>query len=921
MALPVVSRPAEQRAVSEFLAAAAVKPAALVLEGDAGIGKTTVWLDGLERASDAGFRVLSTRIAETESVLAYAGLAALLEGVETAAFEALPSPQRLAMDRVLLRITSDGPMTDQRAVGASVVSVLEYLARDRPVLVAIDDLQWLDQPSMQIVSSAARRLRGPIGVLATVRTGPDGVSLGSSFELSRPDRLRRIALRPLSLGALHAVVAQRVGRSFPRPKMLQIHDVSGGNPFYAVELAQAIDDGSWDDRTFLPGSLAELVRARIGSLAVPSRAALLAAACLADPTVEIVAQAVGTGTDEIVTALEEAEDKGIVGIDGHRLYFTHPLLVRGVYSESSPADRRRMHRRLAEILDEPELRARHLALAAAASGDPLTLQSLDSAAQMARLRGSPAAAAELLELAIGLGGDTPERRILTAANHFDAGDPGQARIQLDRTVDGLGPGALRAAAMQLLAIVRLHDDSFLEAAGLLERAIDECGDDEASRVQMAVMLGYALYNGGRTEEAVRHIDDAVASAEGLARGDLISQALGMRTTMRFLIGDGFDEESMARARQLDDQSDNMPLAARPVVQHALLCAWSGQYDRARDELAAIRQRCSERGEESEQVFLSFHTALVHVWQGSFAEAAQVSEDLMDRAVQLNGDLPMFIALTVQSMSNAYAGRVADVRRDSADALAAARRCGSQRLAEWPVANLAFLETSLGNYGQALTTLEPLLANLAAAPHTTEIISASFVPDAVEAMVALGRLDEAEEIIDNFEGNGARLDRAWMRAVGARCRGMLLAAHGEVDAAAEAVARAMNEHHRLGMPFEQARTQLLLGQIERRQRRRDASAATVRTALAAFERMGTPLWADRARAELPRSDSGRSRAVGLTAVEQRIAELAASGVTNRDMAAALFISPKTVEANLTRIYHKLNIHSRAELGRIMGRVDS
>jgi DNA-binding NarL/FixJ family response regulator len=282
---------------------------------------------------------------------------------------------------------------------------------------------------------------------------------------------------------------------------------------------------------------------------------------------------------------------------------------------------------------------------------------------------------------------------------------------------------------------------------------------------------------------------------------------------------------------------------------------------------------------------------------------------------------MFIALTVRSMSNAYAGRVAEVRRDTEDALAAARRCGSHRLSEWTVTSLAFLETSLGNYGQALTTLEPLLANLAAAPHSTEIISASFAPDAVEAMVAVGRLDAAGEIIGILEANGARLDRVWMKAVGARCRGMLLAARGDVEAAAEAVTRAMDEHRRLGMPFEQARTQLLLGQIERRQRRRDASAATVRTALAAFERMGTPLWADRARAELSRSDSGRSRAVGLTAVEQRIAELAASGVTNRDMAAALFISPKTVEANLTRIYRKLNIHSRAELGRIMGRVDS
>jgi DNA-binding NarL/FixJ family response regulator len=299
----------------------------------------------------------------------------------------------------------------------------------------------------------------------------------------------------------------------------------------------------------------------------------------------------------------------------------------------------------------------------------------------------------------------------------------------------------------------------------------------------------------------------------------------------------------------------------------------------------------------------------------------VSEDLMDRAVQLDGDLPMFIAFTVRALCNAYAGRVDEVRRDTEDALAAAQRCSSHRLSEWTVASLAFLETSLGNYGQALTTMEPLLANLAAAPHSTEIISASFAPDAVEAMVAVGRLDAAEEITAILEANGARLERVWMKAVGARCRGMLLAARGDVEGAAAAVTRAMDEHSRLGMPFEQARTQLLLGQIQRRQRRRDASTATLGSALAAFEKMGTPLWADRARAELSRSDTGRRSNVGLTASEQRIAELAASGVTNRDMAATLFVSPKTVEANLTRIYRKLNIHSRAELGRIMGRGDS
>jgi DNA-binding CsgD family transcriptional regulator len=233
--------------------------------------------------------------------------------------------------------------------------------------------------------------------------------------------------------------------------------------------------------------------------------------------------------------------------------------------------------------------------------------------------------------------------------------------------------------------------------------------------------------------------------------------------------------------------------------------------------------------------------------------------------------------------------------------------------------LGFLEVSLGNYDAALSTLAPLLSNLNVAPDATEIPAASFVPDAVESLVALGRLAEAEPLVDVLERNGARLDRAWMLAVGARCRAMLLAGRGDIDAASVAAHEAMAHHDRLAMPFERARTQLVVGQLQRRQRKRDAASATLREALATFEDLGVPLWAKRARAELNRSSGTRTRAE-LTASEQRVAELAATGVTNREVAAALFISPKTVEANLTHIYQKLGIRSRAELGRLMGRAD-
>jgi len=231
-------------------------------------------------------------------------------------------------------------------------------------------------------------------------------------------------------------------------------------------------------------------------------------------------------------------------------------------------------------------------------------------------------------------------------------------------------------------------------------------------------------------------------------------------------------------------------------------------------------------------------------------------------------------------------------------------------------SLGFLAVSLGDYAQALTSLQPMLDVFDALPGS-EIMTATFIPDAVEAMIGVGRHADAVPLIEELEQNGALLGRSWMIAVGARCRSMWLAATGDIAAATRMAEDAMTEHERLPMPFERARTLLLLGQLQRRQRRKESAAATLREALEAFEAMGTPLWADRARAALARTNVTPRHDLGLTPSERRVAELAASGMTNRDVATALFISPKTVEANLVRIYRKLGIKTRAELGRLIG----
>jgi DNA-binding CsgD family transcriptional regulator len=719
------------------------------------------------------------------------------------------------------------------------------------------------------------------------------------------------------MGGLHQVLWQRLGRTFPRPTKSRSQQISGGNPFYAIELARAIHDDAALSEAALPGNLAQLVQRRIGSLDSDVRQALLAAASAAAPTVELVARATGTLAAGVMEFLEAAESSGIIAITGQRLRFAHPVLAHGVYAGASAAQRRRMHRSLADIVTEPELQARHLALAAT-SGDPLTLRSLDTAADIARCRGAPAAAAELLDLAIGLGGNTAERRIRSANHHHDAGDVGRARVLLEQTIEELSPGILRAEALSLLGLLHMGaGGGNLAARACFERALGEVGDNLALRVQILTNVSFCYFSMADLAAAVPSAEDAVIHAEVLGEPQLLSRALSLRVLLGAMRGDGVDDDRMRRALELEDRAAAAPALLRPSTQNVVILACAGRLDEACQEGLALWALFRERGEETEVIVAAFYSASVELYRGNIQDAITIAEDAMERALQMGGDQPQIFGLTARATAYAYAGRVDEARRDIVGALAASERSGAVFLAGVQLTTLGRLEVSLGNYEAALSAVAPLVAMLQAAPDATEIVGGAFIPDAVEAFIALGRLGEAAPLIAALERNGARLDRAWMLAIGARCRAAVLAAQGDLDGANVAAQQAMTAHDRLPMPFERARTQLLVGQLYRRARQKDAAAVALREALQTFETMGTPLWAERARVELDRVDVGPRQTTALTPSERRVAELAASGMINRDVAAALFISPKTVEANLSRVYHKLGIRSRAELARHIG----
>ncbi|MBB5161602.1 LuxR family transcriptional regulator [Mycobacterium sp. AZCC_0083] len=916
-----LGRPAERNAIADFLTTAESGQAGLIIEGEAGIGKTNLWLDAVEQARTRGFRVLAAQVGEAETVLAYAAVGDLLGDIETATLDGLPEVQRLAVDRVLLRAAGDGLVTDQRVVAAALSSIVDALSPTTPVLVAIDDVQWLDPSSHAVVAFAARRLRGRVGVLLSERCEPDK---GTAWlRIGEPDDFTHIRLGPMSLGGLHSIIMANLGKPLSRPVMVRIAELSGGNPFYALELARAMGGRPLQPEPGLPRTLAELVRLRIGRLDGDVRTVLLAVASVSAPTVDLLARVNDTTAERIVDLLEGVEADGIVGIVGNRVRFSHPLLARGVYTDATPASRRAMHRALAAIEAEPELRARHLALATASSDDT-TFKALDAAADAARGRGAPAAAAELLDLAIGLGGDKPWRRIRAAGDHFYAGNTDHAESVLTPMVDQLRPGMLRGIALNLLAAIRIYDNNFVTAMDLLARAVDDTQDVAPILVQTLLNLSFTQGMGafaegtpahGTFDESMTNARRAATVAETTGIPGLASQALAHWAHTQFMYGHGIDEASLTRALELEQVNDDVPMPFSASAVEALILAYTGRIDEARTRMRAVYERCVERGADRNVLVVAEYCALIEMWSGNLTEAAVMADAAIERAQQLGGGTVDVIGLSIRAAVHAHAGHGTEALADVDAALRAAQACGAPRMTEWPLMAKGFMEVSLGRYDDAVVTFAPMVSRLGIIPGT-EIMSGWYLPNAAEAMVALSRLDEAEPLIEALERNGAEHDRPWMLAAGARCRALWLAANGDVDAALESVNRAMAEHDRTPMRFERARTRLLLGKLQRRRRLKDAASKTLAEALAEFEEVGAPWWADHVRAELARTNVRPNSAVALTPSEQRVADLAASGMTNRDVAATLFIGIKTVEHNLSRVYNKLGIRSRAELGRRM-----
>ena len=908
----LVGRDEELGAIVRLLDSRHLLPEVIALPGEAGIGKTELWLAGIDAAAVRGYRILTARPSEAETRFSFSGLTDLLADVIGDVLPELPPIQRRALEAALLLGESETD-ADERAVAAAFLEALRLLARDSPLCLGVDDIQWLDAASLAALRYALARLdQEPVAALVAVRG-----DLPAWLRRAVPDdRLRAIDVDGLSVGAIQELLRARLDTRFPRPTLIRLWETSRGNPFFALELATALQRRGGTlapgEELPIPSNLDELLHARLAGLSAAALQVASAVAALADPTVPLVESAFGRQFD---AGLAETLAARVVELDGRRLRFTHPLLGSAIAARQTPSRRRSLHARLAKIVPTAEERARHLALAAAKPSRAIA-SILEDAARSADARGAPATAADLAEEALRLTpASTPDdarRRVFIAADmHFRAGDTTRATALLDEARAASAPGTERATVMAHLARVQAHPQP---AVALYREALMEAGPDDALRA--TIHLGLAgLSRMGLSdgiERGVEHGELAVRAASRVADAKLRCRALAMHGYMQFSTGRGIPTATMEEAISLERSLAEWPLDEGPTWLYGWQLVWSADVDRARDLFQELLSVAKARNDPAAEADVLHPLSLLELRAGNWEEADQYATDEVDLLTQLGRLMPPseFPAAIVA----AHRGRSAEARARAQGAIGRAKAEGigiAQSGHGWV---LGFVELSLGDPSAALVHLRRSYEFRNA--FMLEPAQRLELGDFLEALIAVGELEEADEVLATWQERAAALDRAWALAILARCRGLLLATRSDPEGSFASFEQALAEHNRSTDPFQHARTLLALGKTQRRAKKRGAARRTLEDALARFEVLGAPLWAEQTRAELARI-GGRAPSRGeLTEAEQRIARLVAQGNTNREVAAALFLTEHSVETALTRVYRKLGVRSRAELAHLL-----
>jgi DNA-binding CsgD family transcriptional regulator len=915
----VLGRDAELNAIEAWLRRGTASAAGydnagsvLVIEGEPGIGKTTLWTDATHRARNLGWLVLSCRPVRSDAGMPHVALADLLRPVPDQAFSSLPRPQLRALRVALLREEAGEGDLDPRAVGTALTNLLGTVAGDRSLMLAADDAQWLDPASARALAFALRRLaERNVAVLAAIRTegpGTGGTGAFAAIESSlSPAEPQRLAVGPLSVAAVHQLFHQNLGTSFPRPMLVKIHRAASGNPFYALEIAREVlrhGVPSPGRPLPVPDDHRDLTLLRLRRLPRATRELLAAVAAMPS----------AAASDLDLAALAPAETAGIVVVrPGGRIEFTHPLFASALYSSLPESVRRGVHRELAERTTSPEERAWHLALAAGGPDDA-TAAELDRAAAVASARGAADVAVELKELACQL---TPasdrearvRRSIELAERRYFAGDPSGARQELERTLRSVPEGEDRARVLLELGSVLWVQGEGEAGLAHMTRALAEA----RSQALRARIHSRISAESDDADVAVEHGEAALALLDEHEDPQLYSFALHNLALFRLYAGQGADHAAVERGMHLQREVAAWEMSTVPAF-------WArnfDDFDTAKQRFEEILRAMLEQGDEATVSGVLTHLARLEAMTGHMERARALADEALDLAAQTEQETYINMALCAKGHVLAFAGELEASRAAIQDMLARLEAHPDVVLEGMARIVLGLVALTAGDLAEADVQLSRT-DEIEETMHHREPATARFQADHAEAVTGLGDLARAERLVERMEARARDLPRPWIVAVSCRSRGLLNAARGNLDAALADYGRALAAHENLDMPAEHGRTLLQLGRLHRRRNERQQAQQYLAQAVAVLEAGGSLSWAAIAHQELSRALGRRGSPQRLTPTEEKICELAVSGLRNSEIAAQLFLSGKTVEANLTRAYRKLGIRSRTELASALAR---
>jgi len=874
---------------------------AFVVHGEAGIGKTAL----LERAREmaASTAVLGCRGIESESSLPFGALRDLIWPVIGGRGH-LPAPQREALDGALAL----GPPApgDRLAVCVATLGVLEAAAARGPVLALVDDLQWIDGPSLECVTYAARRVRGPIGFLLATRNGRGADSLRG---------IPSAELAPLASAPAGALLAHAAPGLAPAVRDA-IAVAAAGNPLALVELPATLTveqrrGGAPLEQPLAPGrELERVYTARLTELPAAARTALVVAATSDTDQlapVNAACRALGIPPD----ALLAAEAAGLLRLDADLIAFAHPLVRGGVYHGAPASERREAHRALADAVDGVA-RAWHLA-SAALGLDEVAAGALEEAAGEAAARRAYAVAADALERAARLSEHPAAAvgRLLGAgAAALGAGAAARAAALAEEAGERASDPMTRASAEHLRGVIAMWSGRVMEAMVLLERAAD--GAAATNPTMAALMLAdasFACTASGDCGRSLALAERAAGLLEDESDPAARAPVLAMYSWALVLRGES------RRARPIMSEAMRLAAYLDPFSPGAQLVCISINYRLPFEDYEGARADCLAAAAAAREAgsLYALPTPLViagHAsWRlGRWDGLEELCSEAISAAEESDQWGPAAFAEVIRARLFAAQGRDADCRAAAASALGLAESAGVGSLAVYAHGALGFLELSMGRVEAAIAELE----------HTERLVEQTgleeptiipWAPDLVEAYVRAGRPDPAQRVLATLTRQADLADTAGAAALAERCRGLLAE-----EAFDQHFALALEHDDRAPMPFERARTLLAWGMRLHRAKRRADARERLRTAAETFEGLGASPWAQLARAELRAAGGRRQRALGdaLTAQEERVAKAAGRGATTREIAAELYLSPKTVEFHLGRAYRKLGVRSRAEL---------